>query len=78
MIITEEKQVDLRYRLNKDFEELIGCLVGNHPLIDGPLDNKKIINGIEYDKSKLIEINKNELKACILRLETELKILKEL
>lgn len=78
MIITEEKQVDLRYRLNKNFEELIRCLEGNHLLIDGPYDNKLVINGIEYDKSKLVEIDKKELKASILRFETELKILKDL
>ena len=36
------------------------------------------INGIEYDKSRLIEFDKKELKACILRFETELKILKDL
>ena len=38
----------------------------------------QLVSTIEYDKSRLIEFDKKELKACILRFETELKILKDL
>ena len=51
MIITEEKQTDLLYRLKNTFQELTDCLSGNHLPIDGPFDNKITINGIEYDLS---------------------------
>ena len=78
MIITEEKQLDVKHRLNKLFQELTDCLVGNHLPVNGPYDNKVRINGIEYDKSKLVEIDKKELDACLSRLENELKILKKL
>lgn len=40
MIITEEKQTDLLYRLKNTFQELTDCLSGNHLPIDGPFDNK--------------------------------------
>ena len=72
MIITEEKQTDLLYRLKNTFQELTDCLSGNHLPIDGPFDNKITINGIEYDKSRLIEFDKKELKACILRFNSSL------
>ena len=52
--------------------------MGNHLPVNGPYDNKIRINGIEYDKSKLVEIDKKELDACLSRLENELKILKKM
>lgn len=78
MIITEEKQADVKYRLNNLFQELLNCLQGYHLPVDGPYSNKILINGIEYDKSELIKIDKKELDASLSRFETELKILKKL
>ena len=78
MIITEEKQTDPLIQIKKYISRVNRPFVRNHLPIDGPFDNKITINGIEYDKSRLIEFDKKELKACILRFETELKILKDL
>lgn len=47
--------------------------------VDGICDTQKIkINGTLYDKSELMQFDVKRLKACILRMEAELKNAKNL
>ena len=65
--------------LNKRFNELISVLEGKDPESSSIYRPEKIIiNDKSYMKDELVEIDKKRLKACILRMETELKILKDM
>lgn len=78
MILFKSKQQEEFKRLEYLYHELQEVLEGTNLEEINPLENKITINGKEYYKKDLVEIDKKEFDASILRLETELTILKKL
>ena len=78
MILFKSKQQEEFKRLDYLYHELQKVLEGTNLDEINPLDNKITINGKEYSKKDLVKIDKKEFDASILRLETELTILKKL
>lgn len=65
-------------RLAKLYDELREAMEGTELDEINPLGHKTLINNKEYNINDIVEIDKKEFDASILRLETELTILKKL
>ena len=79
MIYLKNIRDDNAKALQERFNDLIAVLNGTEPESDSMFKPDKIlINDKSYNKDELVEVDKKRLKACILRMETELKILKDM
>ena len=81
LVLKDDVKNEIEY-LKEKFEALLCCTQGNEPSIkstrnlpdDCPIQLKKK----SYALSDLIEINIDELEACIARIETELRLLEKI
>ncbi len=77
MLKAKKDIIEFTNRLQTLYDELSNCLYGEDAIPDDPKDRDTLVGGKKYEYEELRDIDYKKLKASIMRLEVELKIIKD-